>query len=70
MTVCRPVDRVPNRLRVLVASFTRIVVNFHDINGRGYKFLAERVIELNSINPILASRILTPGYRKNKSPFP
>jgi aminopeptidase N len=52
--------KVPNRLRALVASFTRNAVNFHHSSGRGYRFLADRVIELNSINPILASRILNP----------
>jgi aminopeptidase N len=58
--------KVPNRLRALVASFTRNLVNFHDSSGRGYKFLADRVIELNSINPILASRILNPLTRWRK----
>ncbi|MDK1025517.1 MAG: aminopeptidase N [Gammaproteobacteria bacterium] len=59
-------NKVPNRLRALVASFTRNVVNFHDTSGRGYRFLADSVIELNSINPILASRILNPLTRWHK----
>jgi aminopeptidase N len=58
--------KVPNRLRALVASFARNVVIFHDSSGRGYKFVADRVIELNNINPILASRILNPLTRWHK----
>ena len=35
-------------------------VNFHQLDGGGYRFLAERVIELNRINPQIAARLLGP----------
>jgi aminopeptidase N len=31
---------------------------FHDAQGKGYDFLADRVIELNQANPQVAARIL------------
>jgi aminopeptidase N len=56
-------NRVPNRVRALVSAFTQNQVNFHHKSGRGYQFLADRVIELNATNPILASRLLGPLTR-------
>ena len=51
----------PNRMRSLVATFAfQNTVNFHHRNGEGYTFLADRVIELNAINPQIAARILSP----------
>ena len=51
----------PNRVRSLYASFAmNNPVCFHDESGAGYVFLADAVIELNQINPQIASRLLTP----------
>ncbi len=51
----------PNRARSLYASFAiNNPVIFHAANGNGYDFLTDAVIELNSINPQIASRLLTP----------
>lgn len=51
----------PNRVRALYAAFGMgNPVRFHDTSGEGYKFLVDAIIELNSINPQIASRLLTP----------
>ncbi|TRX56665.1 aminopeptidase N [Thalassomonas sp. M1454] len=51
----------PNRARALIASFAfHNAKYFHQKDGRGYQFLAEQIGKLNSINPQVASRILTP----------
>lgn len=53
--------RVPNRVRSLVAAFSQAnPIGFHDSSGAGYKFLADIVIQLNSINPQIAARLLLP----------
>ena len=46
-------------------------VRFHAADGSGYEFLTEAVIELNTINPQIAARLLTPmrewaRYTKNR----
>ena len=51
----------PNRVRALVASFAmNNPVAFHAEDGRGYAFLAERVLELDALNPQLAAALVTP----------
>ena len=35
-------------------------VAFHAKDGSGYDFLTDAIIELNAINPQIASRLLTP----------
>ena len=57
----------PNRVRSLIGAFSQNnPVNFHAKNGQGYTFLADTIIELNEINPQVASRMLTPltAWRK------
>ena len=49
----------PNKVRALVGAFCRNAVNFHRPDGAGYTFLAERVLELNRINPQIASRMVS-----------
>jgi aminopeptidase N len=45
----------------LVSSFcNNNAINFHDAAGDGYKFLADKIIVLNTQNPQIASRLLTP----------
>jgi aminopeptidase N len=57
----------PNRLRSVVVAFAfQNNVNFHSKDGEGYKFLADIVIALNSINPLVAARILSPLTRWRK----
>ncbi len=49
----------PNRLRSLVGAFcTGNPVRFHGADGAGYRFLADRVLELDPLNPQIASRLL------------
>lgn len=49
----------PNKVRALVGAFCNAnPVNFHKADGSGYQFLADRVIELNKLNPQIAARLL------------
>lgn len=51
----------PNRARALIGAFAFYnPYNFHQQSGKGYEFLANQIIKLNTINPQVASRILTP----------
>ncbi len=51
----------PNKVRALVGNFANNnPVNFHRADGNGYRFLADIVIELNSRNPQIASRLMMP----------
>jgi len=47
--------KVPNLVRALLGVFARNAVAFHAPTGHGYAFLAEKVIELDAINPQIAS---------------
>jgi len=50
----------PNRARSLLYSFAAgNPVTFHRLDGRGYRFVADRVVELDAINPQVASRIVS-----------
>ncbi|MGH1398697.1 MAG: aminopeptidase N [Alphaproteobacteria bacterium] len=51
----------PNRVRSLYASFAmNNPTAFHAKDGSGYEFLTDAIIELNTINPQIAARLLTP----------
>jgi aminopeptidase N len=51
----------PNRVRSLYSAFAiNNPVKFHDPSGQGYAILRDVIIELNSINPQIASRLVTP----------
>jgi aminopeptidase N len=51
----------PNKVRSLVGQFANNnPINFHRIDGEGYRLLTDVVIELNSLNPQIASRLLNP----------
>jgi len=49
--------RNPNKVYSLIGGFTGNAVAFHAADGSGYEFLADRVIELNRLNPQVASRM-------------
>ncbi len=52
--------RTPNRARSVIGAFSQHnQVNFHAADGAGYTFLGDHVIALNSINPQVASRMVT-----------
>jgi len=51
----------PNRARSLIGAFAMNNPKyFHSPTGKGYKFLADKIAELNTINPQVASRLITP----------
>ncbi|MGG7599310.1 aminopeptidase N [Pseudomonas sp. WC1] len=57
----------PNKVRALIGGFAgQNLVNFHAADGSGYRFLADLVIELNALNPQIASRQLAPLTRWRK----
>ena len=54
----------PNKVRALIGTFaSQNRVNFHRIDGEGYRLLADVVIELNRLNPEIAARLITPLTR-------
>ena len=53
--------RNPNKVRALVGGFASLnPINFHRLDGAGYRFLGDIVLQLNGLNPQIASRLLTP----------
>ena len=51
----------PNRARSLIGAFAHQNPRyFHCASGRGYQFLTKQLIQLNEINPQVASRLITP----------
>ncbi|OKY75902.1 MAG: aminopeptidase N [Desulfobulbaceae bacterium DB1] len=54
----------PNKVRSLIGAFCSAnQLCFHDKSGAGYIFLTDRVLELNSVNPQIAARLLNPLSR-------
>ena len=54
----------PNRVRALIGAFSQHnPVRFHDASGAGYRFLVDRALELDPVNPQIAARLLTPLTR-------
>ncbi|XP_020549046.1 puromycin-sensitive aminopeptidase isoform X1 [Sesamum indicum] len=51
--------RNPNKVYALVGGFCRSPVNFHAKDGSGYKFLGEMVVQLDKLNPQVASRMVS-----------
>ena len=47
----------PNRVRSLLGPFQQNSVAFHEASGRGYEFLADKIIELDGFNPQIAARM-------------
>ena len=51
--------RNPNRVRAVIGAFvTANPVHFHAVDGSGYEFLADRVLELDPLNPQVAARLV------------
>ncbi|NMP31439.1 aminopeptidase N [Thalassotalea sp. M1531] len=51
----------PNRARSLIGAFAmQNNKYFHESSGKGYQFLAQQIIEMDRINPQVASRLITP----------
>jgi aminopeptidase N len=61
--------RNPNKVRAVIGAFTgQNPSHFHAEDGSGYRFLADKVIELDKINPQIAARLLSPLTRWRKLP--
>ena len=50
----------PNKVRSLIGAFSSNHFHFHQKEGRGYQFLAEKIMYLDSVNPQIAARLVTP----------
>lgn len=48
-------EKVPNLVRSLVGTFARNHKHFHAKDGEGYKFVADKIMEIDKINPQIAS---------------
>lgn len=48
-------QKVPNLLRSLIGSFAKNARYFHAKDGSGYRFIASKIVELDSINTQMAS---------------
>ena len=48
----------PNKARALLGSFSRNVSHFHHESGRGYQFLAEKILQIDEFNPQIAARLV------------
>lgn len=61
--------RNPNKVRAVIGVFcSQNLVHFHAEDGSGYQLLADKVIELDAINPQIAARLLSPLTRWQKLP--
>ena len=50
----------PNRIRALIGGFAAgNLENFHKLNGEGYKFVADNVLNVDKSNPQVAARLLS-----------
>jgi len=50
-------EKVPNLVRSLIGSFARNYKEFHSKDGYGYKFVADKIIDIDKINPQMASSL-------------
>jgi aminopeptidase N len=50
----------PNRLRSLVGAFAVNQRAFHHPSGRGYRFLADMILDVNKLNPQTAAKLVPP----------
>ena len=48
---------IPNIVRSLIGSFANNNIHFHSKDGSGYEYIGEKILELDAVNPQVASRI-------------
>jgi len=49
----------PNKVRSIFNAFANLnPYHFHREDGAGYEFIADKVIQLNILNPMIASRLV------------
>lgn len=54
----------PNKVRSLIGAFCHgNLVNFHAADGSGYRFLQEQIAQLDTFNPQISARLVTPLLR-------
>ncbi len=54
----------PNKARAVIGAFANLnPVNFHAVDGSGYSFLADQVLEIDTFNPLMAARLVAPFGR-------
>ena len=57
----------PNKVHALIGTFaTGNPVNFNRPDGRGFEFVADRVLEIDAFNPQVAARLLA-AFRSFKA---
>jgi aminopeptidase N len=56
----------PNKVYALIGGFGSNLIHFHASDGSGYQLLAEVVLQLNSINPQVAARMIKPLTEWNR----
>ena len=61
--------KIPNFFRSLVGTFVHNNIHFHHPSGRGYRFISERILKMDSVNPMLAARTAE-GFRDYKKLSP
>lgn len=50
--------KTPNRVRALIGTFARVnALRFHALDGSGYRWVADKIIELDGFNPQIAARM-------------
>ncbi len=49
--------KVPNLVRSLIGVFARNARHFHAKSGEGYSFIADKIIQLDKINPMIAASL-------------
>lgn len=61
----------PNKVRALIGAFCQANPrNFHNLDGSGYHFLRDKLVELDPINPQIAARLATPFTRWQRYDVP
>ncbi|WP_111497806.1 aminopeptidase N [Marinobacter bohaiensis] len=54
----------PNKIRSVIGAFAgQNLANFHATDGSGYRFLAQHILSLDSSNPQIAARLVSPLTR-------
>ncbi|WP_269606265.1 aminopeptidase N [Prochlorococcus marinus] len=50
--------KAPNSIRAVLGGFSKNIELFHSLDGQGYLFMADKLIEVDKMNPITASRMV------------
>lgn len=56
-------NKIPNLVRALLGGFLENHVQFHDESGDGYAFIADQILVLDELNPLVAARLVK-GFEK------